>query len=515
MMVVFLVFSVLLVLVGGSLLVSKTNFDRQRAFLKRPLELDEHLKAKITESIGLETGGGIAMSAYDVLSGAARIDPKLLEGINHLHHAKEFSNFKDLLDYMQQVIIGDSAIGSDAWQQLIHKYKGFAGEEYVAEWLRDAGHAVTMPLSGTEPGYDMIVDGKEFNVKITRSPDYIMDHLEKYPDVDVITNREMMEHFSDHPRVLIDENLSILDLETAVEGTLEELAGYGAFDIGSGLLILAVSGLQNANRVRKKEIDIKSGLEFTAIETAGAGIGLYTGRQLGFAVGASLAPVTGGLSLVVAPIIGSLIGAMAGRNVGSWVKSRHLRSFINEFRDASASHAETFIHHFHTIVLRATSDIVSQQNVAVSRIQTAQPRVLQFLFPNVETTFWKLFHAELKVDESLLRAEYQKLYDGIINASDKSLAGAELYARGVGFLYDVKPVVSTFKEVDQAAHKVAKEKQRLFPSKKAENPEQSLKQKSRDTLDEVGVHAKATASRISDNLQNVSTNVANRFKPRS
>ena len=61
---------------------------------------------------------------------------------------------------------------------------------------------------------------------------------------------------------------------------------------------------------RDKELLEKSKLILDIIAPA---VGSYAGAQLGFAVGSMLAPVTGGISLVIGPILGGIAGFIFGR----------------------------------------------------------------------------------------------------------------------------------------------------------------------------------------------------------
>ena len=54
---------------------------------------------------------------------------------------------------------------------MIHKYKGYTGEESAFSHLKDSGHTLEVPASGTEAGHDAAVHGPvingEINVKVT------------------------------------------------------------------------------------------------------------------------------------------------------------------------------------------------------------------------------------------------------------------------------------------------------------------------------------------------------------
>ena len=175
---------------------------RQRAFLTKTLKVDESLRNRVARELGVDGTVVAGVTVFDVLYNTMKLDRHALEGIDHLHHAQDFDNLGDLMDFMKSEIIKSDS-GSEVWERMIHKYKGYTGEESVVEHLRELGYVVEIPESGTAPGLDLIVGGKPHNVKITDEPSYIQKHLDEHPDIDVITNREMADAFRDNPRVLV------------------------------------------------------------------------------------------------------------------------------------------------------------------------------------------------------------------------------------------------------------------------------------------------------------------------
>jgi len=99
-------------------------------------------------------------------------------------------------------------LNGGAWRDMIHKYKGYTGEETAYDHLRSAGHDVEPAMSPTQEGHDALIDGDRYNVKITDDPSYIADHLHHHPDIEVLTNTEMADAFAGNPHVHIDNALS-------------------------------------------------------------------------------------------------------------------------------------------------------------------------------------------------------------------------------------------------------------------------------------------------------------------
>lgn len=67
--------------------------------------------------------------------------------------------------------------------------KGHVAETLAAEHLTAAGHDVTFAEVSNQPGWDLVVDGQEYNVKVGEAVlSNISDHLDKYPNIPVLTS---------------------------------------------------------------------------------------------------------------------------------------------------------------------------------------------------------------------------------------------------------------------------------------------------------------------------------------
>lgn len=290
--------------ITGLSTASYIHRSRQRAFLTKPLKVDRNLRNRVARALGVDGAVVTGVSMFDVLYNTMKMDPQALRGMEHLHHAQGFESLGDLMAFMKSDII-KSEPGEDAWRQMIHKYKGYTGEENVADNFRDQGRAVEVPESGTAEGLDIIVDGKQYNVKVTDNPRYIQEHLDRHPDIDVITNREMADAFRNNPRVLINSDLSVQEAFHSTADTFEGIA-----DLGDGIdnipfISLAFNVVKNSRKLYKGDLDLKTAAEHTVLDTAATGVGGLLGSKIGLGLGLVLAPVTGGLSTVFMPILGS------------------------------------------------------------------------------------------------------------------------------------------------------------------------------------------------------------------
>ena len=233
------------------------------------------------------------------------MDPQALSGIEHLHHAQEFNNLGDLIGYMKENILSAEE-GTKAWRQIIHKYKGYTGEEMAFDNLRNAGHSVDIPESGTMEGLDATVDNQPINVKITDNPSYIQEHLDAHPNIPVYTNIEMKQTFADNPNVIIDPDLSAQEAFQETADTLDGIGDIGDFIDNIPLITLTISTVRNVRGLINHNKNIPTALEHIVCDTAAVGFGGWAGSEVGLAIGLALAPATGGTSAIIIPTAKSI-----------------------------------------------------------------------------------------------------------------------------------------------------------------------------------------------------------------
>ncbi|MDP2172693.1 MAG: hypothetical protein Q8J62_02875 [Candidatus Cloacimonadaceae bacterium] len=161
------------------LMLSLIRHRKNRLTLLKRLPVDQGTRKKVASELGVEGIVAATVSTFDVLYNTMKMSPYALNGIDHLHHAKGFNNLSDMISFMKESII-QSESGSRTWRSMIHKYKGYTGEEIAIDSLQKAGHEVDVPESGTQKGYDVIVNECPYNIKVTDNPPYIKEHLNDY-----------------------------------------------------------------------------------------------------------------------------------------------------------------------------------------------------------------------------------------------------------------------------------------------------------------------------------------------
>lgn len=446
---------------------SYVHRSRQRAFLKKTLKVDEPLRKRVARELGVDGAAVTGVSVFDVLYNTMKLDPHAIRGMGHLHHSKDFENIGDLMDFMKSDII-KSEPGEAAWRSMIHKYKGYTGEDAVADYYRERGHDVETSESGTTEGLDHIIDGKPYNVKVTDNPRYIQEHLDKHPDIDVIANREMADAFRDNPRVVINPELSSQEAFHSTDDTFEGIA-----DLGDGLdsipfITLAINTGKNIHKLHKGDLDLKTAAEHTVLDTTAVGAGGWLGGQAGLGLGLALAPATGGLSAVIIPaattLLGSLVGIFTGKGISGWFKERHLRRTLEELQYLATEFRDSFLLLYQTIVDAIDSSFESHL-VACGRGRREEGFLKRIVLPSVKTTFYRMASRKLKAERAASRSFYADLRETVQNAEEPSEGGMILFAncqqQGVDMLYEVDPLPEYYAAIEAQLEIIEVEQRKL------------------------------------------------------
>lgn len=176
-----------------------------------------------------------ALAVGDVLFSAASIDPTVVNATDFAYVADISSrfDFANLATAMMDKVPA-SALGEAA------RLKGYVAEFYVASQLAAEGHAVSFPDSASQPGWDLLVDGKEFQVKFRENLEGIEEALEKY-NFPIIANTELMGQIpQDHvDKVFFVDGISN-ELVTAITNS-SVAAGVDMIDGNLPLVALGIS----------------------------------------------------------------------------------------------------------------------------------------------------------------------------------------------------------------------------------------------------------------------------------
>ena len=446
----------------GVMGASRAHKAKVRQFLTTPLPIDSEMQAK-AKVLGIDGAAAVGVSTFDVLYNTMKMDGHVLSGIDRLHHAREFSNLGELMTYLKEDIIRYDGDG-DVLRSVIHKYKGYTGEEQVFDKLVGDGHEIEIPVSGTQPGYDVLVDGKPYNVKVTDNPRYIQEHLDSHPDIDVITNKEMAAAFGDDPRVLVDETLSVQEAFHLTNETLEAVGSMGDLLDQVPFLALAINSARHGHRFYKGEIDWKTAVEHTAVDTTATGVGSLVGGKLGLTLGLMLAPATGGMSAVVIPaattLLGTLAGVLTGKAGGGWIKQRHLRAAQERLDAAAAELANAFLRSYGEIRDRLADYFNNRVKEAKRGEAQAGAGLRARLFPSTQAVFYQMAQERFAEERDEELRALAALKAEVVSRPAKE-AGLVLVRHSPAIYLGIDPLSTLHATVIERAEDVDAEQRRL------------------------------------------------------
>lgn len=270
---------------------------------------------KIFSNIGVHAPIGAAVASYSVglLWNYSQIDKSVLNALTFTSKGQPES-FSTLQDIAEKTLDSTGAIT---------RLSGYIAEQQVAYNLVQEGHTVEFPTTANQEGFDLVVDGQVMQVKNTLSSDYVLQHLEKNPDIPVIVNQELAETLNDHPNVFVDQALSH---ENVNQSMLESLEYIHQFDSISDFLpipfvALALAAYRNYNDFDSKQINSKKYLENIGKETVAITGGAFAGKMIFGTIGGMVAgPV--GIALVGG--LGAYIGGVAGSTVANKINREKL-----------------------------------------------------------------------------------------------------------------------------------------------------------------------------------------------
>lgn len=293
----------------------------------------------------------------------AQIDPSVLDAIT-------FASAGNPEGFWHQQEIAQGVADSEG---ATSRLMGYVAEQQVAIDLTNAGHDVAFPESASQPGFDLLVDGAPVQVKCAMDSASVMEHLETYPDVPVVVNRELAESLGDHPMVFVDENLSHAEvLETTIE-SVEALSGFAELDNLVHLPFIAIgfAAYRNYASFHTGRIDTEQYASRVGVDAATRTAGGAVGYLLGGAVGAVLGPVGSILGAGIAGYIGSVAGGTGGNAIN--------RGAVCDARDEVVAELEDFARWFHAEPLPARIDRLTarreQMKSWVRKNSTQLPRV--------------------------------------------------------------------------------------------------------------------------------------------
>ncbi|WP_227938283.1 hypothetical protein [Alkalihalobacillus deserti] len=260
--------------------------------------------------------GGISVG--DFLYDYIRIDPHVVEAIDFAR--------SDQIDSIFAFSEFSKGIDPNSVEN-ISQMQGYVAEKMLAMELTAKGHEVSFPTASNEPGWDILVDGEQFQVKNLSDPSGIYEHLSKYPDIPVYINADLAHHFEGNSSVYIAENIHHQEI---VQMTKEHIVlGQELQDFEIPLITALVSTVVNVKGLVKKESDIKHTISNIVTDTVTRSVGGYVGQYSGAIAGGLL---FGPAGVIVMSGAGAFVGVAQGGKVAGMIKKMAAKEEVTRFR---------------------------------------------------------------------------------------------------------------------------------------------------------------------------------------
>jgi len=241
-----------------------------------------------------DTMAVIGLTAAEMLYHAASIDPRVLEAADFWRIA-DIANQLEFATHAMEFAVRGSDIA----------LRGFTAEQLVLGNLIAQGHHVTLPDSSNNPGFDLIVDGQEVQVKCGEGLSLLSEHFEKYPDTPVIANAELVAKVSDEPWADMVTALDGFELSTVREITESSVAaGIELASMDALAAAIGVGAIRGTVAVLTGEISADDLPAWLVVDAALRGALVTVGGKAGAIIG--LVAIGPAGALVLGPIMGAM-----------------------------------------------------------------------------------------------------------------------------------------------------------------------------------------------------------------
>lgn len=274
-----------------------------------PTPWDEHRSRSDTGIDVTEAALAVSLTAGEQYWHAVAIDPNVIA-------AADFSRLADLGDPFNFAAEAQSFALKAAGYSL----RGYTAEQLVLDKLIADGHAVSLAPQSNTPGLDLILDGGPVQIKCGTSLSILKDHFEKYPDIPVIANVELVEKaraFRDREAPGQDEHWA--DLVTTLPGfsiqeievSVSEALGHAAAIADAGVLELALElgVLRGGVEVIRGRVPLSDLPVWLAMNAGARGTLVFIGGKVGWLAGLVVVGPAGALIFGPAVAGAALMGA--------------------------------------------------------------------------------------------------------------------------------------------------------------------------------------------------------------
>ncbi|PIC70822.1 hypothetical protein CSV77_05790 [Sporosarcina sp. P16b] len=248
------------------------------------------------------------ISAGEFLYDYLMINPKVVDGINFAR-SEDLNSIFSLSQFAKTVNM-DLSTGDMAQLQ------GYVAEQMIAQKLEATGYDVQFPETSNQAGWDLLIDGKEFQVKCGSNRSIVDEHLARYPEIPVYVNDELAVHYADNPDVY-SVGITKEEVVDATKSTLSHAEDILDFELP--WISTGVSSFYNVRRIVKEQLPIQLATRNVVIDTTSRA-SLAAVGQAAFTVAANAIFVSGGAFVVVLPMVGAYVGLKQSWHVTNKLK---------------------------------------------------------------------------------------------------------------------------------------------------------------------------------------------------
>ncbi|KQQ76117.1 hypothetical protein [Acinetobacter sp. Leaf130] len=312
------------------------------------LEIEKSLKSSVRLNYALEKLLKQKMPDHEAMLSAlgltigmlwtySLINIEVLDAISFAS-ADSPNSFTDLQDIAEQTLRSTGAIT---------RLSGYVAEQQVALDLVRNGHVVEVPDTANQAGWDLLVDGIPVQVKCSMDANYVLSHFEKYPDIPIITNRELADQVDNHPMITVDPNLSYVDIQAITNNSLQHLDEFDSINdlVPIPLFSLFLAVQRNYRQVIAGQVNLTQYTKYVGTDVAVRTVGAVSGKTIGGFIG--------GIGGPVGIIVGSGVGAYLGGLAGGTGVDKLIREDLCNQRDVVVKELIIFTRWFNTNVVKS------------------------------------------------------------------------------------------------------------------------------------------------------------------
>jgi len=277
-----------------------------------------------------DTSALAVLTFGDTISALASIDPRVIG-------AADFSRIDDISDIFSFSVFADrlrdrTGVSLEGSEANLH---GYVAEQIVAQKLVEQGYQVSLPGSSNQPGFDMLVDDQEFQVKCRGDLSGLEEHFSKYPDIPVFANSELADEIAKvapdwMDKVFYVDGFSQDYVESVSKEALD--AGAEALDYEIPAFSAVISGARSLHGWWRGDLEISDAIADFSADVVGKGtlgtVGAFAGKGVGLLLfGPAGAVVFGGVVAVLA--------ASQSRRVLNTIKTVKAKALEDDLRKAT------------------------------------------------------------------------------------------------------------------------------------------------------------------------------------